>query len=170
MGSPAVGHPPEVTDAWKSFWQHMQQEPAQELMVGKSHDAVLALMSVVFPAKRYAVFVDAKQAVVGNGDAMGVTGQILQNVFRTAEGRLGVDDPRFTGDGFEKRCEVVFVSEQRALPKERQLMVAKRMAQTVRELATKNTAEHFHWQEEARSRADPASVIRGWSASRHDAM
>lgn len=145
--SPSVGHPPEVTDAWKAFWQHVQQEPAQELVVGKSHGAVLALMSVVSPAKRYAVVVDVKQAVIGNGDAMGVTGQILQNVFRTAERRLGVNDPRFTGDGFEKRCEVVFVGERRALPKERQLMVAKRISQTVGELATKDSAEHFHWQE-----------------------
>lgn len=88
--SPPVGHPPEVTDAGKAFWQHMHQEPAQELLVGKSHGAVLALVGVVFPAKSYAVVVDAKQTVVGNGDSMGVTGQVLQNVFRTAERRLGV--------------------------------------------------------------------------------
>ena len=49
--------------------------------------------------------VDAKQTVVGNGDSMGVTGQVLQNVFRTAERRLGVNHPLLTGDGFEKRCE-----------------------------------------------------------------
>ena len=64
--SPPVGHPPEVTDAGKAFWQHMHREPAQELLVG-----------VVFPAKSYAVVVDAKQTVVGNGDSMGVTGQVL---------------------------------------------------------------------------------------------
>ena len=27
--------------------------------------------------------------MVGNGDAMGVTGQVVQNILRTAEGRLG---------------------------------------------------------------------------------
>jgi len=113
--------------------------------VGKSHGAVLALVGVVFPAKSYAVLVDAKQTVVGNGDSMGVTGQVLQNVFRTAERRLGVNNPLLTGDGFEKRCEVLFVSERRALPKESQLMVAKRLPQAVSEFASKNTAEHFHW-------------------------
>ena len=157
--SSPIGHPSEVTNAGKAFWQHMQQEPAQELVVGKSRGAVLALMSVVFPAKRYAVVVDAKQTVVRNGDSMGVTGQIVQNVFRATERRLGVNDPLFAGDGFEKRRKVPFVSQRRALPKEGQLVIAKRLAQTVRELAPKNPAEHFHRQEEAGSRANPAGVI-----------
>jgi hypothetical protein len=42
-------------------------------------------------------------------------------MFRTAERRLGVNHPLLTGDGFEKRCEVLFVIERRALPKESQL-------------------------------------------------
>lgn len=129
----------------------MQQEPAQELLRGQSHGSVLPLVGVVLPAKRHAVVVDRKQTVIRNGDAMRVTRQIVQNVFRTAEGWLGVNDPLHPGDGCEKRCEVLFVGERSAVPKERQLMIAKRMAQTIRELAPKNTAEHFHRQEEARS-------------------
>lgn len=138
--------------------------------MGKSHGAVPALVGVVSPAKRYVVVVDRDQAVIGNGDSMSVAGQILQNVFRTTKGRLGVNDPLLPGDGFEKRFEVLFGGERRAVPKENQLMVAKRLAQTVSEPAPKNMAEHFDRQEEAGSRADPPSVIRRWSASRHDAM
>ena len=39
------------------------------------------------------MIVDREQAMVGDGDAMGVAGQVLQDVLRAAEGRLGVDDP-----------------------------------------------------------------------------
>ncbi len=85
-------------------------------------------LSVVFPAKRYALVVNRKQTVIGNGDSMRVTSQIVQNVLRTAEGRLGVNDPLLPGDGFEKRCEVLFVGELYAVPKERQRMIAKRLA------------------------------------------
>lgn len=128
--------------------------------MGKRHGAVLSLMSVIFPAKCYVVVVDGHQAVVGNGDSMRVAGQVLENVIRTAERRLGVNYPLLPGDGFEKRCEVRFLSERRALPKEGQLMVVERLPQTVRELASKNSAEHFHRQEEAGSGANPAGVIR----------
>ena len=101
--SPPVGHPPEVTDAGKAFWQHMHQEPAQELLVGKSHGAVLALVGVVFPAKSYAVVVDAKQTVVGNGDSMGVTGQVLQNVFvLTTTARLLRNKYEYDGLGHQR--------------------------------------------------------------------
>jgi hypothetical protein len=65
--------------------------------------------------------------MVGNGDSMSVSGQVLQNVFRTTEGRLGVNHPLLPGDGFEKRCEVLFVGERHAVPKENQRMVAKRL-------------------------------------------
>lgn len=50
-----------------------------------------------------------------------VTGQVLQNVFRTGERRLGVNHPLLPGDGFEKRCEVLFAGERRALPKKASL-------------------------------------------------
>ena len=31
--------------------------------------------------------------MVGDGDAVGVTGQVVENMFGTAEGWLGIDDP-----------------------------------------------------------------------------
>ena len=31
--------------------------------------------------------------LVGDGDAMGVAGQVVKNLFGTAEGWLGIDDP-----------------------------------------------------------------------------
>ena len=74
---------------------------------------------------------------------MRVTSQVVQNVFRTAEGRLGVNDPLLPGDGCEKRLEVLFVGEWSAVPKKRQLMIAKRMAQAIRELAPKTRLSTF---------------------------
>ena len=35
--------------------------------------------------------------MVGDGDAMGVAGQVVENMFGAAEGRLGVDDPVLSG-------------------------------------------------------------------------
>jgi hypothetical protein len=31
--------------------------------------------------------------VVGDGDAVGIAGQVVKDVLRSAEGRLGIDDP-----------------------------------------------------------------------------
>jgi hypothetical protein len=42
---------------------------------------------------------EGHEAVVGDGDAMGVTGEIAEHMRRTAERWLGVDDPVLTEQG-----------------------------------------------------------------------
>ena len=43
--------------------------------------------------------------MVGDGDAMGIARQIMQNMFGTAEGRLGVDDPVLSEKLSQKSAE-----------------------------------------------------------------
>ena len=50
-GSSAVGEEAEVADAGKAPRQHMLYEAAQELVSGKCHGALLAVMSIVLPAE-----------------------------------------------------------------------------------------------------------------------
>ena len=49
------------------------------------------LMSGIAPAKAHLAVVEAEESSVGDGDAVGVAGQILEHVFGAAKGRLGVD-------------------------------------------------------------------------------
>jgi len=57
------------------------------------HDPVLAAMGIVWPAEGDAIILEGHEAMVGDGDAMGVAGQVVENLFGTAERWLGVDDP-----------------------------------------------------------------------------
>ena len=50
-------------------------------------------MGIVSPAEGDAIVLEGHEAMVGDGDAMGVAGQVVENLFDTAEGWLGVDDP-----------------------------------------------------------------------------
>jgi len=89
----AVGEEAEVADADQAFGQDMDQKAAQELIGGNGHDLVLATVGIVSPAEGDAMVLASHEAMVGDGDAMGISGQIVENIFSTAEGRLGVDDP-----------------------------------------------------------------------------
>jgi hypothetical protein len=71
----------------------VQEETAQELMGANGHDLLLATVCIVSPAKRYAFVLEGHEPMVGDGDAMGIAGQVVENMFGTAEGWLGVDDP-----------------------------------------------------------------------------
>ena len=71
----------------------MEEETAQELMGRNGHDLLLAAVGVVSPAERDAIVLEGHEAMVGDGDAVGVAGQVVEHVFGAAEGRLGINDP-----------------------------------------------------------------------------
>jgi len=50
-------------------------------------------MGIVSPAKGDAIVLEGHETMVGDGYAMSVAGQVVENMFGAAEGWLGVDDP-----------------------------------------------------------------------------
>ncbi len=82
-----------MADADQPFRENVDQESSQKLICGNRHDLLLTAPCVVFPAKRDSIILESNEPVVGDGDAMGIARQIVQNMFRTSEGRLGVDNP-----------------------------------------------------------------------------
>ena len=116
--------------------------------MSESHLAALTVMSVVLPAEGYVIVVYRQQSVVGDGHTVRVASQILQDVFRSSERCLGVDDPVLPEESAEERRECFFVCQLAALPVEGELVPAKRPFQTSDELPAKNAAEYPHWQEE----------------------
>ena len=50
-------------------------------------------MSIVSPAEGDAIVLEGHETMVGDGYAVGVAGQVVENMFDAAEGWLGIDDP-----------------------------------------------------------------------------
>jgi len=74
---------------------------------------------------------------------MSVAGQIVKDVFWSAEGWLGVDDPVLLEQSAQKGDEVLLDCEGPALTIEHELVIAKSTPQSRHELAAKNAAEDF---------------------------
>ena len=91
--SSAVSEKSILPDADKAGRQNVQQKSPDELGCRQSHDLRLASVGVVFPLEGHLAVFDRLDAAVGDGDAMGITRQILQDLFRPAEGWLYEDDP-----------------------------------------------------------------------------
>ena len=81
--------------------------------------------------------------MVGDSDAMSVAGQIVKNVFCSAEGGLGIDDPVLLKQSAQKSDEVLLHCEWPTLTLEDELVVAKSTPQSSHELAAENAAEDF---------------------------
>src|SRR5260370_1339126 len=104
-GAAAIGQEPERADADKAARQDVEQEAAQKLLRTERHHSLLIPVGIILPAESNLVMLESHEAVVGDGHAMGVTGERAEHMMRTAEGRLGVDDPVWTEQGTEEGGE-----------------------------------------------------------------
>ena len=55
--------------------------------------ALQAAIVVIAPSERHIAVAKIHESVVGDGDAVGIASQIVQDLVWSAEGRLGIDDP-----------------------------------------------------------------------------
>jgi hypothetical protein len=89
----AVGEQTEVADLDKAGGQNVKQEATDELNRIKAHDLDAVVVSGVAPFKTNLSVVQVQEPAIGDGDTMGVAGQVLEHMLGTAEGWLGIDDP-----------------------------------------------------------------------------
>ncbi len=115
-GARAIGQETERADANKAAGQDVEQETAQELLRSERHDSFLISVGIILPAESNPVVLESYEAVVGDGHAMGVAGEIAQHMMRPTEGWLGIDDPvlaeEWTQEGAE--CLLVFQRLERS--------------------------------------------------------
>ena len=82
-----------MADTVEAVGQRVLQEPADELLAAEGHDFGLAVGPIVSPPEADPVAIDAEDAAVGYRNAMRVAAEIGEHLCRSAERRLGEDDP-----------------------------------------------------------------------------
>ena len=105
--APAIGQEPERADADKATGQDMEQEAAQELLRTEGHHSLLISVGIILPAETHLVMLEGHDAMVGDGHAMGVTGEIAEHMMRTAKGWLRVNHPSSDGRGDARKSETL---------------------------------------------------------------
>jgi len=95
-GASPVGEESEVAYADEARRQKVEQEAAQELIAGQSHEPLLVAVGGVSPAEGDVARGESNQPAVGDGDAMGVCAEIAQHMLWSTKRPLGVDNPVVT--------------------------------------------------------------------------
>ena len=91
-----AGQQAVVTNAVEPAREHMDEEPAQELVRIKRAIDLHTLSTfdpVVFPAEHHGSGISADKAAIGDGNPMRITAEICQHGFGPAEGWFGIDHP-----------------------------------------------------------------------------
>src|SRR5580700_5452206 len=166
-----VGEEAEVADADQAGRQHVDKEATDELDRIEGHGLGAGVVGVVFPVKAdMAVFQRAK-AMVGDGDAMRIAGQILEHASRSTERRLHVNYPFELRDCFAHGLERGRLGQIAKLAGEMEPAFAKSPCQGEKEEFAELTAEDLIRKEEGILPAsDPAAAVGGEAAAGNDAM
>lgn len=84
-----------MADFAKAAGQDVHKETADKLHGVQGHRFRLILMGVIPPEKSDLAVLQGQNAVIGDGNAMGITSQISNYFFSGAKRRLAVYDPLF---------------------------------------------------------------------------
>ena len=148
----------------------MKQESAQKLLGGHRHQPLLVLVGIIFPSEGDLALGDVDDPVIGDRDAVRVSGQILEDVLRPSEWSFGVNDPVIAIQRPKESVERSLFSQWFQHAREAKVPEAERPFQTGDKLAPKNTAQHFHRQEEGVPGVNPALMVRGEATGWDDAV
>jgi hypothetical protein len=122
------------------------------------------------PAKRDLAIRQGNQSVVGDGDAVGVGAEILQDMLRSTEGSFAIDDPIMAKQLPEPGGEDLGLREEFEGAMEAELAWGEGALQSGHELAAKYPAQHFVGKKEGAAGLDPTRVISGQTTGREYAM
>jgi hypothetical protein len=86
----------------------MEQETPDELDRVELHDAAAVVVPGVPPSEAHLAVIEAEESSVGDGNPMGVAGQVLQHMFGSSERRLGVDYPLSSAQTTEQRVKCIW--------------------------------------------------------------
>jgi len=71
----------------------MQEKAPQELVGAEGHRPLFIATSVILPSERDFAILEPDQPVIGDGNPMGISGEVLQDVLGSAERPFCIYDP-----------------------------------------------------------------------------
>jgi hypothetical protein len=134
----------------------MEQEAAQELIDIQGHEPLPVAMRGIAPAEGDVAIGESEQSGVGDGDAMRVGAKITQHMFRSAEGRLGINDPVVAEQHPQPGGECARLGERREAAVELELATMECVAKPSDKLAAEDKAQYADGKKEGTSGGDPA--------------
>ena len=137
----------------------MEHEAAQELFGGDRHLALLTAVSVVLPPEGNLAVGNGDETVIGDGDAMGISGQIVKYMLRPSEGAFCIDHPILAKERTKESMKGPLSGQCLEAAGKREFALTKGALQAGDKLAAKDAAQYLHGQEERVARMDPALMV-----------
>ena len=121
LGAVAIGEQAIVPDPHERLGEHVEQKPTDEFLDREAHHLGLVPMCVVPVAEANLTVLAIQEALVADGDPMGIAPEVSEHLRGTAEGGFGVDHPVLGPELGEECPEGRRLGERGGLPGEVEL-------------------------------------------------
>jgi hypothetical protein len=166
----SVGELSAVANAHESVGQDVEKEPSDEFASMNAFDAPSPATLVVFVSEEDVFVLLAYEPLVGDGDTVGVTAEILEDLFGSGEGRLDEDDPFLEAMLGEEVVEADGMLEVVNRVGEKDLGATIRLFERMEEIVFEDGGKDFEGDEELGVCVDPTVAFDGGSGPLHDSV
>ncbi len=132
----SVGQEAKVTYPDIARRQNMKKEPSDELIGLEGHGFLVVMVCIIPPEEGNLAVLDGADAVITDGDSMGISAEVLQGPLGAIEGWFAIDDPLFTVEMPQKSLEVFGVLERAEMGGKYQIASLEAIFEEVEELAS----------------------------------
>lgn len=151
----------EVTYPHITFGQNVKQEPSDKFICFERHGLLAVSVCIVPPEEGNIAVLDGEDAVIADGDPVGISAEVLKNAFGTIKGRFAVDNPllliKLPPEGFE----VVRFHEMTDIARENKLASFEAMFEVIKELPAEQCRHDRNGKEETLPAGYPPAAVRG---------
>jgi hypothetical protein len=116
-------------------------------------------MGVVSPQEADFVIGHGKESGVGDGNAVGIAGEVGQDLRRAGKRSLGIDDPVGLSCGAQQSGKQRGGLQRSQLAGQSKFVLVKGLFQTRQEFSPEDHTEYFDGQKELRSAGNPSLMI-----------
>jgi len=132
----SVGQEAEVTDADIACRQDMKKEPADKLVGLEGHSLLTVMVGIIPPEEGDLVVLEGEDAVITDGDPMGISAEVLKDPLGAIEGWLAIDDPLFMVEMPPEGLEVCGILEMTEVGGKDQVSPLKAILEEVKKLTS----------------------------------
>ena len=138
----------------------MKKKPSDELIRHEIHGLLAVAVGIIPPAEGNLAVPVGKDAVVADGNPVGISPEILENPLWTTERRFAVHNPLFMIELVAEGVECFRFFEVTDSPVEHQSALFEAMFEKVKELAFEQCRHDAYGKEKALPRGYPSASIR----------
>ena len=141
--------------------QDVKKKPSDKFIRFERHGLLAVIVCIISPQERDIAVPVVEDAVIADGDPVGISADVLENTFRATEGRFAIDDPlllvKLPPEGFK----VPRFLEMTDTAGENEIIRQETFFDKVEELASEQSREDPNRNEKPLAAWHPAASVGG---------